>query len=485
VITPPIEDDTAVLRCSEGYSHTERFLHDRDLALSGEDRSLSLLAQDQYFQLLHWIALDPLSEEEEAQDLACLVHGDRDQASTGANPFLELFHAYLPLVSRMALKLWYRTGCKADLMDLIQMGNMALLTALNENTHVGTRGEWITYLTAHVRGALHDAIFAEKIISIPRSSMRDAKKQGQEQDLLRLCHPVRLEHTNDDGKEASLLDILEAPALILSPPPQCPPEKVHALALLLAELPAPEREVLRLRYGLHEDGLAYSQAETAILLRLSEPVVKQKECHALLRLQNLIATYEQETGRTQTRWLDANEDLATYLEQRRVEKAALPRATRAVNAQVYQAYTAMQEAGEVINSATLAARANVSHCTAWKYLLTTKGYIPLSTSQQQTQSQLEQAYATLREAGASISSYTLARQANVSQYAACKYLSTLEGYLAKDVRQKETLARLEQAYTTMQEAGEGLNSATLAKRAGVSKSRAWTYLKTREQGEQS
>jgi len=59
----------------------------------------------------------------------------------------------------------------------------------------------------------------------------------------------------------------------------------------------------------------------------------------------------------------------------------------------------------------------------------------------------------------------------------------MEGYIAKDVRQKDTLARLEQAYTAMQEAREVINSATLAKRAGVSRSKAWTYLKSREQGE--
>lgn len=198
---------------------------------------------------------------------------------------------------------------------------------------------------------------------------------------------------------------------------------MHLLALLLAELNPRERDVLQLRYGLGDDGLAHPVEEMMAILGITEGTVHDHERRAMQHIRDLYATYAQERGELPES-LGETEGLIAFLERRRSERqqfGALTK-TRVVNAQLYQAFTDMQAQEERITFRALARKAGVSRSSARKYL-TAKGYQSVhEREQEEIQQRLKAAYSSLRRKHLPITYQRLAEQAGVCRTTAYKYL---------------------------------------------------------------
>jgi len=373
--------------------------------------------------------------DEDYQELAERVRLSRRgllDPQQGQDALLRLFHGHLRNVVRLASKWKTLTNAALDLLDLIQEGNIALFTTIQEYPF-DEQWELGSYLHKRVAWAIVDAIYQKReAIRIPATSQRYAEQKGGASLLP--SQPCSLEKplSEEDGA-GSLADVLATPAFILSPPPLCPPEKVHLLALLLAELAPREREVLHLRYGLGMDEIAYTQTEIATLLSVSEGTVADYEHHAMMRIRTLYADYQRETGQSPA-FLAQDEGLAAYLEQRRADRAAFgdPPHTRMANARLYEAFTALQQQEvECITATRLALEAGVERRTAGRYLRQ-RGYNV--TPSEVKRQHLDEAYAQMMAEQERISIDTLAVRAHVSRALAIEYLRSVRQVLEQEER---------------------------------------------------
>jgi RNA polymerase sigma factor (sigma-70 family) len=382
---------------------------------------------------------------------------------------------YLWLVRALAYRWASRTNSGIDVLDLIQAGNIALIVAVDQFSHEDRQREYaghalVKYLCKRIVGAIIQTIYETGF------SMRlPLKKDLQEQEWDILRQPARgLDECDEMG--IPVCETLLAPELILSSDPEeCPPHKASFLALLLAELPFRQRQVLQLRYGLGEDRQCSTPAEIAAHLGLVERVIRYHEQQARQNIQAIYRAYEQETGRSSAS-LDYDEDMHAYLERRRMERAQVldPR-TVIVNAKVAQAFTQMQERGERITGDTLAHVAGVGEATALRFLRQ-RGYSTHHQRLQDVGEHLERTFVQMQQRGEHITQRTLAQVADVHENVVRRFLQQ-RGYHALHLHQQATTERLEHAFAAMQEQGRSISIPGLKDAAGVSQYAAARFLK--------
>ncbi len=423
--------------------------------------------------------LPPLSDEEYAH-LAQQIRLHRIGAidpQEGQYAAERMITGHLQLVSQIAKRLHVRTMTHLDALDLIQIGNLTLVKAMQDypfEQEEGTLGRALHKRVAWtIINAIHDTA---NTIRIPSRSLRRAQQEGRADTLpMHLRSLDQLLSRPQERETPPLLETLEAPAFLLRPPPSCPPETGHLLALLLAELPPRQREVLQLLSGLGRDEIAHSREEISAMLHVSERTVENYERRALQHLQELYQTYERETGHA-CAFLSDDQGFMSYIEQRRTnrQRVGSHAKTRVVNAQLHQAFIQMQQAEEWITGETLAKRAGVGVNTASHYLQT-KGHNTLHLQHQDIAARLDRAWEHLQAQHAPITAKTLMRAASVGYGIARTYLHR-KGYREKALKREQIQQRLFAVSTAMQEKGEQITAHTLAARAQTSSKTARKYL---------
>src|SRR5215470_16176266 len=102
----------------------------------GDDRDISLLAEDQYFRQVRWS--EPMPREEEATLFRRVQRGRLERVKPCPNQWVlslakhacdRLVEGFQPLVIHIAQR-YVRLGRNLDVMDAIQAGNLGLLQAI-------------------------------------------------------------------------------------------------------------------------------------------------------------------------------------------------------------------------------------------------------------------------------------------------------------------------------------------------------------------
>lgn len=199
----------------------------------------------------------PLSEQEEAQLVERMLHGDREARNA-------LVEHNLRLVAHLVKK-FESTG--EDPEDLISIGTIGLIKAIN--TYDPRRR---TRLATYAARCIENEILMY---------LRATRRSRQE---LRLFDPIGCD---GDGNEMTLMDVLGT-----EPDVVC--ERVEArveqerLKRTLAGLSRRERWVLLMRYGL-VDGIRQTQRDISRKLGISRSYVSRIEKRALLKLQHQLS----------------------------------------------------------------------------------------------------------------------------------------------------------------------------------------------------
>ena len=198
----------------------------------------------------------PLSREEEAKLLARMAQGDEEARKA-------IIEHNLRLVSHIARK-YMVPGYGPD--DLISIGVIGLIKAVN-SYHVGSGTALGTYAARCIEN---------EILMTLRASR---KRKGD----VSLSDPIG---DDGEGNDITFLDILgtDQDAVEEEVIRRVTLGRVHQV---LCSLPARERLVLELRYGL-ADGTRHPQHEIARLLGISRSYVSRVEKHAVELLREAI-----------------------------------------------------------------------------------------------------------------------------------------------------------------------------------------------------
>ena len=193
----------------------------------------------------------PLSAEEERHYLELSAQGDLEARNI-------LVERNLRLVAHVMKKYYAQT---ADQEDLISIGTIGLMKAVD--TFDSTRrARFSTYASRCIENEI-------------RMQFRRERKSGS---------TVSLQETLEaDGESAlTLADVLQDSFCM----EECCEKKadLHRVRQLLETLPARERQILLLRYGLAGQP-PLTQLETAQLLGISRSYVSRLESHALCQLR--------------------------------------------------------------------------------------------------------------------------------------------------------------------------------------------------------
>ena len=194
----------------------------------------------------------PLSAREEIETFAALRAGDRSARE-------KIIRHNLRLVAHVAKKYYAQPG---DQEDLISIGTIGLMKAVD--TFDTTRKErFATYASRCIENEL-------------RMHFRRERRNGV---------VVSLQETLEAGKEDSALTLSDVLQDGFCMEDACErQDEARRLRRLIEGLPARERKLILLRYGLAGQP-PLTQLETAQLLQISRSYVSRLETHALEQLR--------------------------------------------------------------------------------------------------------------------------------------------------------------------------------------------------------
>jgi len=184
------------------------FTDDRDRALSGADRDVSLLAKDQYFRELAWA--ESMSREEEDKLLRRVCRGNAERLQPCPNQWVlslakhareRLVEVYQPLVVWVARR-YHFLFKSMELLDVVQEGNIGLLHAFDEYTdELASVYPFRAIARTRIKHTLSAAaaIGCSSLIRLPK----------QRYEVLRRKHLVTSALQKHYGRQPSLAEIAE------------------------------------------------------------------------------------------------------------------------------------------------------------------------------------------------------------------------------------------------------------------------------------
>ena len=203
----------------------------------------------------------PLSRAEEAQALAAMAQGDEDARA-------KLIEHNLRLVAHVVRK-YTVPGCTPD--DLVSVGTLGLIKAVSTY-----RPDAPTPLSTYAARCIENEVLM---------LLRSSKKRKNE---VSLNEPIGMD---GEGNDISFQDILG------SPPGLVEDEAIRRVSMqqvrrALKTLPARERAVLEMRYGL-TGGKPMMQHEAAKKLGISRSYISRIESRAIQRIRDQLMTKEE------------------------------------------------------------------------------------------------------------------------------------------------------------------------------------------------
>ena len=194
----------------------------------------------------------PLSAREEIETFAALRAGDRSARE-------KIIRHNLRLVAHVAKKYYAQPG---DQEDLISIGTIGLMKAV-DTFDTTRKARFATYASRCIENEL-------------RMHFRRERRNGV---------VVSLQETLEAGKEDSALTLSDVLQDGFCMEDACDrQDEARRLRRLIEGLPARERKLLLLRYGLAGQP-PLTQLETAQLLQISRSYVSRLETHALEQLR--------------------------------------------------------------------------------------------------------------------------------------------------------------------------------------------------------
>ena len=194
----------------------------------------------------------PLSAREEIETFAALRAGDRSARE-------KIIRHNLRLVAHVAKKYYAQPG---DQEDLISIGTIGLMKAV-DTFDTTRKGRFATYASRCIENEL-------------RMHFRRERRNGV---------VVSLQETLETGKEDSALTLSDVLQDGFCMEDACErQDEARRLRRLIEGLPARERKLILLRYGLAGQP-PLTQLETAQLLQISRSYVSRLETHALEQLR--------------------------------------------------------------------------------------------------------------------------------------------------------------------------------------------------------
>ena len=194
----------------------------------------------------------PLSAREEIETFAALRAGDRSARE-------KIIRHNLRLVAHVAKKYYAQPG---DQEDLISIGTIGLMKAV-DTFDITRKARFATYASRCIENEL-------------RMHFRRERRNGV---------VVSLQETLETGKEDSALTLSDVLQDGFCMEDACErQDEARRLRRLIEGLPARERKLILLRYGLAGQP-PLTQLETAQLLQISRSYVSRLETHALEQLR--------------------------------------------------------------------------------------------------------------------------------------------------------------------------------------------------------
>lgn len=194
----------------------------------------------------------PLSAREEIETFAALRAGDRSARE-------KIIRHNLRLVAHVAKKYYAQPG---DQEDLISIGTIGLMKAV-DTFDITRKARFATYASRCIENEL-------------RMHFRRERRNGV---------VVSLQETLEAGKEDSALTLSDVLQDGFCMEDACErQDEAQRLRRLIEGLPARERKLILLRYGLAGQP-PLTQLETAQLLQISRSYVSRLETHALDQLR--------------------------------------------------------------------------------------------------------------------------------------------------------------------------------------------------------
>ena len=194
----------------------------------------------------------PLSAREEIETFAALRAGDRSARE-------KIIRHNLRLVAHVAKKYYAQPG---DQEDLISIGTIGLMKAV-DTFDITRKARFATYASRCIENEL-------------RMHFRRERRNGV---------VVSLQETLEAGKEDSSLTLSDVLKDGFCMEDACErQDEARRLRRLIEGLPARERKLILLRYGLAGQP-PLTQLETAQLLQISRSYVSRLETHALNQLR--------------------------------------------------------------------------------------------------------------------------------------------------------------------------------------------------------
>ncbi len=272
-----------------------------------EKKNTAQTQEDDVRQYMHEIRRFPLLSAQQERTLAMgCARGEEEAIRTMVN-------SNLRLVVSVAREY---AGRGVPLLDLIQEGSIGLLAAAR-NFDYTLDVRFSTYATKWIRQGVNRCVLNHAgLIRVPLHTMEKMRKlvavraallqeTGQEPTVAEIAHRCEM----PQQKVSQLLELLPQVCSL-----DAPAGEDGTLQLLLEDLQAPQpyeelvrgelkrtveellgmlterqQKVLRMHFGMDEDGICHSLEEISILLGVSKERTRQIERQAMDKLQKLVA----------------------------------------------------------------------------------------------------------------------------------------------------------------------------------------------------